>query len=156
MLITETSHNRSVKSRSNVGRVSLSPPVAVHTLSLAELFQLQQSDAAEGLTTAEATRRLAQHGPNTLAQARQRSALSICLAQFRSLIVALLVVATVIAFAMGENIEAVAILVVIILNAGIGFLTEWKAEQALSALQKQSVRVAQVIRDGARSEIPAV
>ncbi len=80
---------------------------------------------------------------------------SIFLAQFHSLIVALLVAATVIAFAMGENIEAVAILVVIVLNAGIGFFTEWKAEQALSALQKQSVRVAHVIRDGAESEIPA-
>ncbi len=50
-------------------------------------------------------------------------------------IVALLVAATVVAFAMGDNIEAVAILVVIVINAGIGFLTEWKAEQALSALQ---------------------
>ncbi len=54
-----------------------------------------------------------------------------------------------------NTIEAVAILVVIVLNAGIGFLTEWKAEQALSALQKQTVRVAHVIREGAESEIPA-
>ena len=77
------------------------------------------------------------------------------MAQFRSLIVALLVAATVIAFAMGDYIEAVAILVVIVINAAIGFFTEWKAEQALSALQKQSVRVAHVIRDGAESEIPA-
>ena len=46
-------------------------------------------------------------------------------------------------------------IVVIVLNAGIGFFTEWKAEQALSALQKQSVRVAHVIREGAESEIPA-
>ena len=38
-----------------------------------------------------------------------------------------------IAFAMGETIEAVAILIVIVLNAGIGFLTKWKAEEALSA-----------------------
>jgi len=90
-----------------------------------------------------------------LVQAHQRSALVILLAQFRSLIVALLVAATLIAFAMGENIEAVAILVVIAFNAGIGFLTEWKAEQALSALQKQTVRVAHVIREGAESEIPA-
>ncbi len=68
---------------------------------------------------------------------------------------ALLVAATVIAFALGENIESVAILVVIVFNAAIGFFTEWKAEQALSALQKQSVRLAHVIRDGAESEIPA-
>ena len=70
--------------------------------------------------------------------------------------VALLVAATAIAFAMGEMLEAVAILVVIVLNAGIGFFTEWKAARALSALQKQSVRVAHVIRDGTENEIPAV
>ena len=85
----------------------------------------------------------------------ERSALAILFAQFQSLIVVLLVAATVIAFALGENIEAVAILIVIVLNAGIGFFTEWKAEQALSALQKQSVRVAHVIREGGESEIPA-
>ena len=66
----------------------------------------------------------------------------------------LLVAATVVAFAMGETIEAVAILVVIVLNAVIGFLTEWRAEQALTALQKQAVAVAQVIRDGAGARDP--
>ena len=125
-------------------------------LPLAEAVERQQSDDAQGLTQAEAARRLAQYGPNTLAQSRQRSTLAIFLAQFRSLIVALLVAATAIAFAMGEMLEAVAILVVIVLNAGIGFFTEWKAARALSALQKQSVRVAHVIRDGTENEIPAV
>ncbi len=55
----------------------------------------------------------------------------------------------------GENVEAGAILIVIVLNTGIGFFTEWKAQRALSALQKQSVRVSQVIRDGVEREIPA-
>ena len=124
-----------------------------HVLSFEAVKDSLQSDVARGLTQIEAARRLAQYGPNTLAQSRERSAFSILFAQFRSLIVALLVAATVIAFAMGENIEGFAILVVIVLNAAIGFFTEWKAEQALSALQKQSVRVAHVIRDGAESEI---
>jgi len=81
--------------------------------------------------------------------------LSILLAQFRSLIVALLVAATVIAVVMGDFVEAGAILVVIVLNAAIGFFTEWKAQRALSALQKQAVPVANVIRDGTENEIPA-
>ena len=129
------------------------PPGAVvhawHVLSFEAVKDRLKTDVSRGLTQPEATRRLAQYGPNTLAQAPERSTLAIFLAQFRSLIVALLVAATAIAFAMGDNIEAVAILVVIIINAAIGFLTEWKAEQALSALQKQSVRVAHVIREGA-------
>ncbi len=135
--------------------VGPTPQPAWHTLTPDEACQSQQTDAAQGLTRAEAARRLAQYGPNALAQAHQRSTLAIFLAQFRSLIVGLLVAATVIAFAMGDHVEAVAILVVIVLNAGIGFVTEWKAEQALSALQKQSVRVAHVIREGVPSEIPA-
>ena len=128
---------------------------AWHALSSEAVEDSLQTDASRGLTQTEAAQRLVRYGPNTLAQAHQRSTLSIFLAQFRSLIVALLVSATAIAFAMGENIEGFAILVVIILNAAIGFFTEWKAEQALSALQKQSVRVAHVIRDGVESELPA-
>ena len=128
---------------------------AWHVLSFEAVKDRLKTDVSRGLTQSEATRRLAQYGPNTLAQAPEHSTLGIFLSQFRSLIVALLVAATAIAFAMGDNTEAVAILVVIIINAGIGFLTEWKAEQALSALQKQSVRVAHVIREGAESEIPA-
>jgi Ca2+-transporting ATPase len=69
--------------------------------------------------------------------------------------VALLIAATVVAFALGENIEAIAILVVIVLNAAIGFFTEWKAEQALTALQQQAVPVAHVVRDGDEREIAA-
>ena len=126
-----------------------------HSLSLDEASDRLQSDVTQGLTQAEADERLAKYGANSLTQSHQRSTLDILLAQFRSLIVALLVVATVIAFTMGESFEAVAILVVIVLNAGIGFLTEWKAEQALTALRKQAVRVAHVIRDGAEKEIPA-
>lgn len=123
--------------------------------TVAEVVEKLQTDDIHGLTQAEATRRLAQYGPNALPQAQQRPVSAILLAQFRSLIVALLVAATAIAFAMGEHIEATAILVVIVLNAGIGFVTEWKAAQALSALQKQSVRLAHVIRDGAEKQISA-
>jgi Ca2+-transporting ATPase len=91
---------------------------------VAEAHERLQTDAARGLTQAEAVRRLTQFGSNTLAQAPQRSAGAILLIQFRSLIVALLVAATAIALAMGETVEAVAILVVIVINAAIGFLTE--------------------------------
>lgn len=140
---------------SEVKQGRLPATVDWYALSIHEVCQRQQTDEATGLTQAEATKRLMQHGPNALTQANQRSTWSILLAQFQSLIVALLVAATVIAFAMGDSIEAIAILVVIALNAGIGFLTEFKAEQALSALQKQSVRLAHVIRDSVEMEVPA-
>jgi P-type Ca2+ transporter type 2C len=126
-----------------------------HVLAIEAVKDQLQTDVTHGLAGPEAIRRLKQYGPNTLAQAPPRSTLAIFLAQFQSLIVALLAAATAIAFATGENLEAGAILIVIVFNAGIGFFTEWKAERALSALQKQSVRVSQVIRDGVEREIPA-
>lgn len=143
------------KARSSEVRAGSSQMVAWHTLPLAAAFEKLRSDQSRGLTQAEANRRLVQFGPNTLPPANQRSTWAIFLAQFQSLIVVLLVGATAIAFALGENIEALSILIVIVLNAGIGFLTEWKAEQALAGLQQQSVRVAHAIRDGLESEIPA-
>lgn len=131
------------------------PELPWHTLSEADVIAKLQTDASQGLTQAEAKRRLLEYGANTLAAAHRRPVLSIFLAQFRSLIVVLLIVATAIAFALGETIEAISILIVIVLNAGIGFFTEWKAEQAMFALQKQSVRRAHVIREGVPTEILA-
>jgi Ca2+-transporting ATPase len=101
-------------------------------------------------------RRYAEHGPNALAKIKGRSSLSIFVHQFRSLIVGLLVAAGGVALVLGEHVEAVAILIVIVLNAAIGFLAEWKAEQALVGLRNQTVPVALVVRDGAEDEIPAV
>lgn len=126
-----------------------------HTLSVAEAGERLQGDLARGLSDAEAARRLVQHGLNSLPQARGRSVLAIFLGQFHSLIVALLVVAAVVAFALEENIEAMTILVVIAINATIGFFTEWKAEVALAGLQKLTVPVAHVIRAGVEHQIRA-
>ncbi len=135
---------------------SAPPTEAWHTLPVAEVFQLAQSDAARGLSQSEVALRRAHYGTNALSPTRQRPALAILIAQFRSLTMALLAAATVIALAMGEHLEAMSVLVVIIINTAIGFLTEWRASVALLALQKQSVKVAQVIREGFEAEIPAV
>ena len=111
-----------------------------HMQSAEEVARALQSDPTNGLTNAEAARRRKQFGPNALAAAKGRSVLTILVGQFKSLIVALLVGVTVLAFALGENIEAVAVLVVIVLNAVVGFLTESKAEQALTARNSRRCR----------------
>ena len=128
---------------------------AWHTLAVDEAARRLRTDTTRGLSAAEVSRRYTQYGPNTLADIKGRSTLSIFIHQFRSLIVALLLAAGGVALALGENVEAVAILIVIVLNAAIGFLTEWKAEQALVGLRKQTVSVAHVVRDGAEQQIPA-
>ena len=100
-------------------------------------------------------RRLERYGANALAESRGRPALAIFLDQFKSLIVVLLLAAASVAVALGDGLEAVAILVVIILSALIGFFTEWKASQALTALRKQTSGVAQVLREGQEHQIAA-
>ena len=141
----------------SVGHTALAPAPAEawHTLSIAETEERLRTNVARGLTCAEAARRFAQQGPNALAGVKQRSALSIFVHQFRSLIVMLLLAASGVALALGETVQALAILVVIVVNAVIGFVTEWKAETALDALRKQTVSVAHVLRDGEEQQIPA-
>jgi len=126
-----------------------------YTLSVAEVEQTLQTRISDGLSDAEVARRREQYGRNSLVESQGRPLYLILLDQFKSLIVALLIVATIIAFALGENIEAVAVLVVIVLNASVGFITEWKAEQALTALGKQTAPTAHVLRDGSEQQVAA-
>ncbi|MBC7844265.1 MAG: HAD-IC family P-type ATPase [Gemmatimonadaceae bacterium] len=126
-----------------------------HDRAVSDVAVELRSNSTQGLTAADAAARLSEHGPNALAGARGRSLLTILLLQFRSLIVLLLAVASAIAFVMGDAIEGTAILVVIVLNALIGFATEWKAAQALDSLRDQAVPMARVRRDGVEAALPA-
>jgi magnesium-transporting ATPase (P-type) len=126
-----------------------------HALPVGEVFGRLASHPERGLEKVEAARRLGEHGPNALAEVKGRSNLAVLLDQFKSLIVILLLAAAGVAFVLGENVEAVAILVVIGLNAAIGFLTEWRARQALAALREQAVPSAWAVRGGETVELPS-
>ena len=112
-------------------------------------------DPSCGLSSAEADYRRKCVGPNALQTIRPRSAWRILLRQFASLILALLAAAAIIAWATGDNVEAVAIVVVLIINALVGFTTEWKAERALDALRRQARTTARVCRDGHEMKVDA-
>jgi magnesium-transporting ATPase (P-type) len=86
---------------------------AWHTLPADEVARRIHTELGRGLSGAEAAHRLERHGPNALAEKAARSPLAIVVDQFKSLIVALLLAATAVAVALGENLDAVAILVVI-------------------------------------------
>ncbi|MGH7444450.1 MAG: cation-translocating P-type ATPase, partial [Longimicrobiales bacterium] len=103
---------------------------------------------ADGLTAAEAAQRLERFGPNALQVAKPVSAWKILLDQFRSVVVVLLIVATIAAWVFGDPIEAVAILGVLVINAAIGFVSELRARSAMAALLKLEVPDATVVRDG--------
>ena len=112
-----------------------------------------QSDATQGLTTAEAEKRLAEHGKNKLVAAKKKSLVRRFLEQLTDPMIIILIVAAaisgVIAAIEGEfPSDVIIILAVVILNAVLGVFQESKAEKAIEALQEMSAATSKVLRDG--------
>ena len=112
-------------------------------------------DAARGLDEAEAGRRRARFGANELVAVRRRGVFSILVHQFRSIVVALLVAAGALAVLMGNVAEAAAIFVVILINTGIGFVTEWRAVRSMEALRTLASVSCTFLRDGVVTQAAA-
>jgi Ca2+-transporting ATPase len=127
---------------------------AWHTLGAGEALGRLGSSLA-GLPREEVEARRARHGPNVLVEAPRPGPLAIALRQFRSLLVALLLVAAVLAGLLGEWLDGAAILAILLLNAAIGFFQEWRAENAIAALRRMTAPRAKVRRAGAVSSVPA-
>jgi P-type Ca2+ transporter type 2C len=128
---------------------------AWHTVTDEVLSHELKTDLILGLTACEARTRLMAHGPNELAQAASASPLSLLLAQFSSLIIWVLIGAAILSGLLGEWIDTAAILTIVLLNAVLGLVQEYKAERSLAALKQLSVAEAHVIREGALRAIPA-
>lgn len=125
------------------------------TLSVQEALAPLEVDSNQGLTEAQAQQRRQQYGPNRLQEAKTRSAGEILVEQFKSLIIGLLAVAAVASFSFSQWIEGIAILVAIVVNTVIGFLTEFQALRSMKALQELSSVTTKVRRSGQIQEIPA-
>lgn len=123
-----------------------------HLLTKEDAFSVFDSSAA-GISQGEALARLREKGPNVIEEAGRVSAFSLLLDQFRSLLVIILIIATFISAALGEILDAGIILIIVILNAFLGFTQEWKAERSLEALKRLAAPRAKVIRDGMVSVI---
>ena len=118
-----------------------------YQIPAAEVIE-QLATTPQGLTTSEAQRRLQAQGPNTLPAGKQLSLAPKFLAQFKDLMILILLVAAGVAALAGEGPDALIILVVVILNAVFGVFQETKAENAIAALQKLSTPTTNVWRDG--------
>jgi magnesium-transporting ATPase (P-type) len=116
---------------------------------------VQCETSREGLTTAEAARRLEEFGPNRLQSAPQRSALARLFAQFNNLLIYVLMAAAVVAALLDHWIDSAVILAVVVVNAVIGFIQEGKAEQALDAIRNMLTPHASVLREGHRVTVEA-
>ena len=111
--------------------------------------------ANTGLTSAEAAERLAKFGPNELQREEGTNPLLLLLAQLKSPMIILLGVAAVVSGVLGEVPEAVAIITIVVLNAVVGFVQEFRAEKAVHALRNMTAPRARVLRDGKAALIPA-
>ena len=116
---------------------------------------LLRTSVEVGLTAGEAARRLIDVGANRVGDAAERPLWRLVLDQFRSVVVLLLLGASVLAAGLGNALEALAILVALVLNAAIGFGTEWRARVSLARLRDLTVPHALVRRDGAIKRIRA-
>ncbi|HAA90588.1 MAG: ATPase, P-type (Transporting), HAD superfamily, subfamily IC [Thermoanaerobacterales bacterium 50_218] len=126
-----------------------------HTLSSEEVAKLLNTDLEKGLTPQEAEKRLSTYGYNELVEAKKRTPFQMFLDQFKELLVLLLVVAAGISLAIGETLDALVIMTIVVLNAIVGFFQEYRAEKSLEALKKLASPQARVIRGGKPKKVPA-
>ena len=115
-------------------------------------FQLKV-DPTVGLTDLEAKQRLNQYGPNRIEKKPSRSVWRMFIDQFTDVMILVLIVAAFISGVIGEAVDAIAILVIVLINAIIGFIQEYRAERAIAALRQMSAPTAVVIRDGQKKQI---
>ncbi len=127
---------------------------AWHTLGIDATLQALRA-GPQGLTSAEAAARLARHGPNALPEGEARSVVRMLADQFADFMILVLIAAAVVSGIVGEPADTVAIVVIVLLNAAIGFTQEWRAERAMAALRKMAAPSARVRRDGAVATLPA-
>lgn len=131
------------------------PIEAPHSLPIEEISQTLETDRNQGLSQAEAEKRTGEFGPNTYEAQKQKSVWLMLLEQFKSPIVYILVAGAGVSVYFQDYIEAIAIAVVILVNALIGFLMELQARSSMNALRKMDVIQSKVIRDGKTQEVPS-
>jgi len=129
-------------------------PVNWHQIDPAGVVEkLQSSDM--GLVSEEARRRLEHYGLNELIEKKPKSVWMMFLDQFKDFMILVLIGAAVVAGVIGDPVDTIAIAVIVLLNAVLGFVQEYRAEKAMAALKKLAAPSATVIRQGRPESITA-
>ena len=124
-----------------------------HCKPIDDLVKGLQTDLARGLSQGEAQARIDKFGANELSERPRPGFLALLADQFNNYLVIILIVAALVSLALGEYVDSIAIMVIVVLNAVVGVIQESKAERALEALKKMAAPNAQVIRDGRQTTI---
>ncbi len=125
-----------------------------HALSSEEAIKELQS-SAQGLTSEQAQQRLREFGKNELEKPKKESLFMKFIGQFNNFLIYILIIAVIIAALAGEYVDALVIGIVLILNAILGFVQEYKADRAIEALKKLASLKAFALRDRKRVEVDA-
>ncbi|WP_338451999.1 calcium-translocating P-type ATPase, SERCA-type [Niallia oryzisoli] len=118
-----------------------------HEMNTKEVEEALNTDLSSGLTSADVKKRLKQYGNNELEEGEKQSVLLLFFSQFKDFMVLVLLAATLISGFLGEYIDAIAIIAIVVINAFLGFFQEIKAEKSLQALKELSAPQVQVLRD---------
>ncbi|HVF65343.1 MAG TPA: cation-translocating P-type ATPase [Casimicrobiaceae bacterium] len=124
-----------------------------HSMDAQQVARDLGVDPQRGLSRAEVDKRLAEHGPNELTQEERDSPWKLFFDQFKNILIVILIVATLLSAFVGEYVDAIIILVIIIFCAVLGFVQEYRASKALDALKSMLTPMITVLRDGTEQEI---
>jgi Ca2+-transporting ATPase len=130
-------------------------PTQWHTLSPSAVASQLRVDAVAGLPATDVVERLARYGANDIRERPRRSSLRMLLDQFSDFMILVLLGAAVLSGLVGDVKDTVAILVIVLLNAVIGFVQEFRAERAIAALKQMAAAAALVIRGNERVRVAA-
>lgn len=126
-----------------------------HAMSISDVISTLKTDMEEGLSTAEVTRRLESHGYNEMTEKAETPWWKQFIAQFQDFMVLVLLCATLISAFVGEYVDAITILAIVLINAILGFIQENRAERSIKALKKLTAPNATVIRNATLQQVPA-
>jgi len=126
-----------------------------YRLSVKEVERKLDTALVSGLTDTEARRRLERYGPNEIAERAGRTRLQIFVEQLTGVLTLVLVAAVIISVFLGDLLDAVVILAIIVLNAALGYSQEYRAEQSMAALKRLATPRVRVRRDSQVREVPS-
>lgn len=120
-----------------------------------EQVAVKLQSGTDGLTSQQAADRLRENGANEIAIKKKKKWWGILLAQFTDFMIVILIAAAVISGFIGDSTDMIVIFAIVLLNAVVGFVQEWRAEKAIEALQKMAASKARVLRDKKTSDVDA-
>ncbi|MCH7588074.1 MAG: cation-translocating P-type ATPase [Chloroflexi bacterium] len=126
-----------------------------HTADTIDVLDQLHVDPEQGLSAHEVEQRLREHGPNELIERGLKSPWLILWEQVTAIMVVVLIIAAVVSLLLGDQLDAIVILAIVVLNAILGFVQEYRAERAMAALKRMAAPLVKVRREGQLQQVSA-